>query len=77
MPGGWLPFSVGLGSLEKQVVPDNICWMQQEWSFNTCTLNSPSPQSKQHTLYCSGFQEFAKEAQVYSDVYFCSFTCCQ
>lgn len=66
--GGWRPFSVGLGSLEKQVVPENSCWMQQEWSFHTCALNSPSPQSNQHTEYSSGLQQCAKEAQEYSDL---------
>ena len=38
-PGGWRPFCVGLGSLEKQVVLENSCWMQQEWSVLTHTLN--------------------------------------
>lgn len=41
--GGWRSFSVGFTSLEKQVVPDNSCWNQPEWSYHTCALNFYSP----------------------------------
>lgn len=88
MPEGWRRYSVGLGSLEKQVVPENRCWLQQESSSHTCVLNSRSLSPRTASTHTntlteesSGFHPDAKEAPECSEVSLnklsCSFTCLQ
>lgn len=57
LPGDCCPFSVGLISLEKQVVLESRCWKQQKWSFFTCNLNGPSPASSQSSIHTSAYDE--------------------